>query len=537
MRYFDLSRNVYGFSQDNHAHYKTNLGGFFTIILGILLVLAIISFGSNLISKKNPKVNTAELISESIFVPRNELEIVAGYHYASGRFVPDFDRKFQFSLRYNNLTEGFTEVMNFQLVKCKDVILDNKYFQEIENEMINKDYPYYCLPEEYKFGLRGLFGTSNFSAITLSVTTCSNSTTNNTCLPKSVIDAEPSIYAHVVIKNSLINPTDYESPIKRSWLNNIVQFKPNSERVQMYNFQRIEVFSDNGFLLENIHTFNGYRLVKEYDEFFYVPNTVRLLNVRFSNSNNYIKINRSYLKIQEVAANIGGILNLFSFILIVIGEQYSYFKYLKSLVNKMQKKETKDINAPRSTNIIQNNMILESEMNNINNIVNNTNKPEIDNSKLILKNNIELIKDMNEKFSKKESNEKEEIVKFEIKDEKHLNSLIDDRISIDLNSKNRNKVLSIEKFFKTNEFITDSLQFNETNDVISMISQFLPDFLKTDNAKIFLQFKKKFIQEISIENYLNQKIEHKLVMKTLFTDSSEFKQISERLKDFYGFIN
>ncbi len=124
--------------------------------------------------------------------------------------------------------------------------------------------------------------SSNFNVIALSITTCSNSTTNNTCQPKSIIDTEPTIYAHVIIKNSLINPTDYKSPIKRSWLNNIVQFKPNSERVLMYNFQRIEIFSDNNFILENIDIFKGFRLVKEYDEFFYVQNTAKLLNVRFS---------------------------------------------------------------------------------------------------------------------------------------------------------------------------------------------------------------------------------------------------------------
>lgn len=534
MRYFDLSKNVYGFSQDNHPHYKTNLGGFFTVILGILLVLAIISFGNNLFSKTNPKVNTSELISENLFIPRNEIEIFAGYHYASGRFVPDFDRKFQFSLRYNNLTEGFTEVKNFALIKCKDLKFENKYYQEMENEMINKDYPYYCLPEEYNFGLRGLFGTSNFSAITLSVTTCSNSTANNTCFPKSVIDAEPTIYAHVIIKNSLIDPTDYESPLKRSWLNNIVQFKPNSERVQMYNFQRIEVFSDNGFLLENIDVYKGYRMVKEYDEFFYVPNTVRLLNVRFGNSNNYIKINRSYLKVQEMAANIGGILNLFSFILILIGEQYSYFKYLKSLIKNIQKKETKDIPIPSSNSINKIKMNLESEIINMN--ANNINKSEIDNSKLILKNNLESMKDIDERFHKKENNIKEDELKFEIKDEKHLCNYIDKRIMIDLNSKNNTKVMAIEKFFGTDQTILDQFQLNDTLDILSMISQFFPDFLKTNNAKMFLQFRRKFLQEISIESFLNQKIEHKLMMKMLFPDSNEFRQISERLKDFYGCI-
>ncbi len=56
----------------------------------------------------------------------------------------------------------------------------------------------------------------------------------------------------------------------------------------------------------------------------------------------------------------------------------------------MQKKETKDLNEPNSNSIIKKWRI--------SNIINNTIKPEIDKSKLVLKNNLEFIKDMNEKL-------------------------------------------------------------------------------------------------------------------------------------------
>lgn len=421
---------------------------------------------------------------------------------------------------------------------CKDLKLDKKYFEEIENEMINKDYPYFCIPEEFKLGISGIFGSSDFAIVNLIIEPCTNSTANNnSCLPKSIIDSEPSIFAHIILKNSLIDPPDYKAPLKRSWLNNVVQFKPNTERVQMYTYQRIEVFSDGGFLLEDININKGYRLVKEYDELFYVPNTTRLLFIRFGNSRFYIKINRSYLKIQEIAANIGGILNLFWFLIIIIGEKYSHFKYLKSLIKKFQEKCKDNIHRTENNKF----KILDIKSSNINSMDKkdasvNVMNPEIDNSKLILKNNVESVNHFKNKDINKEENPKSKTID-KIIDEKFLEDLINNKISRNINSKKVEKVISIENFFKKQEINIEYNELNDTNDFLSMISQFFPDFMKTDNSKLFINFDKKLLQWLSIENYLDQLIEHKLMMNVIFSDSNEFKEISEKIKCSYGCIH
>lgn len=341
----------------------------------------------------------------------------------------------------------------------------------------------------------------------------------------------------------MIDSTSYSSPLKSVWYNDLIQFQTNTERVQLASLQKIEYFSDDGILLPNIKQLNEYQIKKEYDEFFYVPGTSRFLNIRLTNNKYYIRYNREYLKIQEVAANVGGIVKFFSFFLLTLSEAFSEFKLTKYLLQQ----NIKDIEIRktiRMETIMNNKQTINNNLIQLKNIININENESINQNKsrnvLLIDNNKEKKIEQNRKLEDNEKDGLDKLIPFnrpklhEELDLKVVNNLI---LNYDINKKlaclseKMNYLEVIQEQNGKNLFLNDS-----EYDLLTFITNYIP-FASTENLKKVNSFRNFLSSSFSVENFLKLKIQHNFLLAAAFDyDQESIKKFNSKTKFLYEYL-
>lgn len=117
----DLSYKPFTFTTNKVVTYKTNLGAILSIALGVISILAIIGFGLEIVKKENPRVKLSNQINTELNTPNNRLQIFVGISGLAGSKVMDIDRKFNITIRNNEINQNKsnnTIVSTFKMEKC-----------------------------------------------------------------------------------------------------------------------------------------------------------------------------------------------------------------------------------------------------------------------------------------------------------------------------------------------------------------------------------------------------------------------------------
>ena len=93
----------------------------------------------------------------------------------------------------------------------------------------------------------------------------------------------------------------------------------------------------------------------------------------------------------------------------------------------------------------------------------------------------------------------------------------------------------VKKFFELNTKYQDSVRLDDTNDLISFISQLIPFNIETRNGKICREFYSQLQETLSIENFLKNRIETLLLLTIVFEDDKKTLQLlKDDAKSKYG---
>ena len=333
LKQMDLTHSPFTFFTDKSSTYRTSIGVIVTLLLGIVGILAIVGFGIEIISKDKPRVNFSNQVNTETLIEKRNLQIYVGLSSNSGSQILEIDRKFNITIRSIENKSGSAKRNEYIMNRCDFKTFSEDLYINLKKEMVGPESDYFCVPDNFNHTINKLFGSNEFNTTIIGVSPCVNSTLNkNNCYPRSIIDTQGTTYLHLIVKDTLIDSTSYEFPLRTVWYNDIVQLQTNTERVQLVSFQKINYSSDDGIIMTAKKIYNSLMVKKEYDEFFYTPGTSRFLNIRLTNNRYYIKIDREYKKIQEIAANVGGIVKFFSFFLFTFSEAFSEFKFTKLLL-------------------------------------------------------------------------------------------------------------------------------------------------------------------------------------------------------------
>jgi len=337
--YLDVIGLKFTFKVDGKENYRTNFGAFLSILYLFLLIGLFFVFGIDLYQRKNPKVSYNNKI-----VPHEEIYL-SNHNFTLAFRVEDYLAKmivnesifhhelayYKFVLKENGEWENVLGQLP-TIQRCQD-LNSTKGTEEFYNISLAS---WYCI--DFNNLIMGGNWDGDFVYGLLINTKQCQFSKNSKCLKeqelKSIFQNEitgSNFYYSLMYLEALPDMDDFDRPIKQYFNYKFESLSLKVQKRRLQYFKRVIIKNDKGWFFNDLEEkeylssdtivsdFNFKDELNEdvvYSHYIYFANKVDIYN-------------RSYIKIQEVIANIGGFSKILYAILTYI---YLLFgKYLKNI--------------------------------------------------------------------------------------------------------------------------------------------------------------------------------------------------------------
>lgn len=481
----------YSFESRRSTRFMSYEGAVISILTVIFLSTIAFMFGKEIYERKLPLVsNSEENISHSTILLK-EFPIILYLSNIDGSPLENYESYFEYrifttSMNSNNTISIDENSINFTSCDVNRYSKYNNLVEEVLNSSIHKtkDLNFLCLNFDDKTSFTNSYYSKNSTTINFGLRMCNNK--RKTCA-KDLIQKTSKLVLSVIFVDSFVNAYNYTNPIN-SYLKLLNYELSNSIFRRSYmRFGNNQLISDNGWIFGDYITQNYPVLQSIVPDDLHFPDSGRDENMMFlmtleSPATRKI-IFRSYMKIQDLFAKIGGVINVTLVLVQLCSHHYLrfiYYFYIREKILKInlnpvfEKKDCLSPNKAVEEGIIQ--------LKFSDNKINQTNKMK---SSLIIPSQLNKINDDNNKIAQKK--EKEKLSKelfdetMEIKNEKIPNCpIIEENINNE-NSDNKSNKNSVKTF----------------NDKSNIMARYLNNTLNNFKHKVISENDLKFIQNRS----------------------------------------
>lgn len=361
----DLFGKGFNFEEEGQFQYKTRVGGLFTIMLLISITVMGILFGQEVVLKEKPLVLSSQEEYKStdasakidmkdfpIFIEFNNLQRSSSVDY-SKVIIPKI-AKIEFD---SNLNPNYTEYTN-GLIDCnisnfnsyKD-FANTTYNYLIENKAYFK-----CLNPDLEFAVKNLEGTSNSINFLIIFNMCDKMFDEN--CPDNVKEIVNESIIFISYVSPLLNTINLNNPVSFSPSATSYAFNTAFNKHLTFNLINNVIETDYGLILEEYHNF----IFASINEIQYTISESyggnELLKFTVNGNKIFKKTRRTYMKIQDLIAKIGGLFNglyLIAYILLRLYVNFKYYiKIFTNIVldNKQQTNEESKIGTSDHNQIV-----------------------------------------------------------------------------------------------------------------------------------------------------------------------------------------
>jgi hypothetical protein len=318
MRLFDIYGNYFQLRLGDQSKFKTPFGGLFTILTLLILLFCILNFSSDYVNKRKPRVYTEEGLYQD-----NEIPVLNGTEYPlkpvmvvvpisfSNVAKPKINYKLNGTFYSNYLEEcnrGYTDL----------------YFPEVNVTALSFSLSLYCFNfNDYPITSGGVFSLGYMECARMDNATLSDILSKGKkCTTNSTTIAYTSMTLYT--KQFGFNPGSEHTFIYKT-LKYYLTFS-NTAVSTINIFWNIEILQDDkGWLIESLHNTTDLAPQREDVQLTQVTSTkIPLYSITFYLGEKYKIHNRSYEKLGDVLAAIGGFMQL----ILALGNTIS--GYLKS---------------------------------------------------------------------------------------------------------------------------------------------------------------------------------------------------------------
>jgi hypothetical protein len=337
----DTSGIGYTFLINGRQKYRTTTGGIL-MITNLIIVIALFSgFGLDLFYRKNAKVsfNSSIIPYKNISLSSNNFIFAYRMEDYGGLVLSnDTIAYLEIYYSYYEIINGIWEVLaykNFKPKKCSQ--LPN--IEERERYYNISLTHWYCLDFDSEVTSMGGNWDGNFlNKLEVYMKQCTNSTDRGDCLPMDTLEqlfynnkSSSNYFFSYMYLETLPTMDDFKEPLKSTLINKyeMVHLKLTKRNIQI--FKRVEVENDKGWFFTERDTLSTLSSDKIHTDITIKDevNQDILFTYLMYFGNRLDVYNRSYTKVQEVIANIGGFSKFFYSVLALL---YSYFSvYDKNL--------------------------------------------------------------------------------------------------------------------------------------------------------------------------------------------------------------
>jgi len=333
------------FNIEGEDSFRTSFGGVLSIIYFMGLIALFCYFGKELILKEDPNVihridqtDTFSYINISdsnfffaVSVTDNNNQLIYNRSY--------FDMKMVYTLYANN---DLVYYKYYKYVECS-----KKYSSQNESIGDLNLTGYFC------FDINLTIGSYWFESFALRVPTfylkrCDKKTEdeyNITCATDAEFNENypGTLYINYILQNFVINPQNFSEPYKKFRTLDYENY--NIDKNEIYNkelyYNLANVQTDAGFIFQDVNDTLNFieidRMITRYGKSDYLPDHIFALQVFLSKKLSIYS--RTYLRFQDVIANVGAFMDLIMFVINILFDFYLENEYSLFLYKKLFKLE------------------------------------------------------------------------------------------------------------------------------------------------------------------------------------------------------
>jgi hypothetical protein len=333
---------------NNSSKHTTVLGGILSILVGITFALGFYAFGKEIFLKELPTTifsNEYRTSPERFNLTQDKFNFFIGVQNTDTEYYIDPS-----IVSVKVALEKYTKVKSangdvsfkFDSVKFDTEPCDlERHFGNLGH--LFKDQPLKQLlcvdPKAYKqIFIEGTFGQDTFSYIQVQLSACENSTIPGSPVCKSEEHIKKVLAGGFFVLNvidTIYNPKNYSSVNEYILRNYFTTMSNNYFKEYTFYYKNVDYVTDRGFLIQDevIEKFLSLENERELIDLRISPKFFFVANIRLS----YFKDKhlRRYVKIQEVVAQIGGLIKGIILFIQILFSAYSKTEYYLELANSL----------------------------------------------------------------------------------------------------------------------------------------------------------------------------------------------------------
>ena len=199
--------------------------------------------------------------------------------------------------------------------------------------------------------LEGHFSQDQYSFFMVQIFECKNTTENNNkCKPKDNIDKYLNgTFISILFESVSVDPKDYEHPGQPVVENIYTTFSKTFHKEIHIYLKIIDIISDKGIIFTSNKRQSVIQADSFQDMFTNIPKD-SMCDITIKLSDKFEQMKRTYSKLQEVLANLGGFIKVISAVVYFISLAPIETVYEKSIINKLYTFSYKQ-NTTRQSNI------------------------------------------------------------------------------------------------------------------------------------------------------------------------------------------
>jgi hypothetical protein len=342
--YFAMGFNLFFKGEDS---FKTKFGGIFSLFSFILFILFCMFIGSEIFLKQSPIDTMTRIIDTTPPDIIFNVPIAFLVQDKMGTDVPDWIKFITIEAKYyetKNVLGDFSNENPPNPIKMR-YCNQSDFSKEIYKQYLDMALDGGLCLDNQKIILGGDTAGEYFKYINITLLPCKNSSSNNySCLPREDIEdiLQNKDYMIALHHESLsYTSSNYENPVGRILIEDPYVFDMNICKIYKYHVQKFIIYSEQGFLFTSWD-------VREYYQFDYIAtdfvmsrdyNDKCLMKFMFQSSIFTRTNKRTYLKISDVIAEVGGALNAYLIIFNILFKSF----YIKKMNEKLLINLYKDV--------------------------------------------------------------------------------------------------------------------------------------------------------------------------------------------------
>ena len=331
------------FYLEGYKDYRSQLGGFITLVIYVITIICGIIFSKNLLQRVNPSVSTTSANypnPEKILYPNNTFFIL-GITVDS---LPFINESIYRPIAYiNTKVNGSEELMrqNISVDLCDKVLNeDYKYYDVIKHLNLSN---FYCIDLNQnnkssineELYINEFWGNDGFRMLQIKIFNCSAVADDiSQCADNDIIKEKLSspIISYYTLKN-YIDTNNYKNPFVRGLQETFyyVSYKKFISATQY--LKHVQIHSDKGFLFseEEIIADHTIDSLIEYSETDQEDGKIFTISIQLTNKIDIYT--RTYNKLQDLGAEIGAVYGALHMVLAIIFQFYNNSKLFCDIIN------------------------------------------------------------------------------------------------------------------------------------------------------------------------------------------------------------